>query len=224
MPPVPPPNALPGPNVCENGAIPFSPRAPSRSCRTAVDCRSSFSIASSSERLRCHYRLDVVAGHELDVVHGEHVRGVGHGDCERCARTATAAGSGTCAPSPAGIILMTPASTSKCSRLIEGTPYWRDSRLVISSSRTKPMVTRTRPSFAPEDFCWLRASWSWVWLTRFSLSSSSPIFMGTPARPLKMSPFSIVTGQILCRRRGRCQGCGAQVDFNGTTHLASLAI
>jgi hypothetical protein len=36
----------------------------------------------------------------------------------------------------AGMILMIAGSTSKWSRLIEGTPYWRDSRLVISSSRT----------------------------------------------------------------------------------------
>ena len=36
----------------------------------------------------------------------------------------------------AGMILMIAGSTSKCSRLIEGTPYWRERRLVISSSRT----------------------------------------------------------------------------------------
>ncbi len=34
-------------------------------------------------RLRGHDRLHVVAGHELDVVHGEHVRRVRHGDRER---------------------------------------------------------------------------------------------------------------------------------------------
>jgi hypothetical protein len=34
-------------------------------------------------RLRGHDRLDVVAGHELDVVHGEDVRRIGHGDGER---------------------------------------------------------------------------------------------------------------------------------------------
>ena len=38
----------------------------------------------------------------------------------------------------AGMILMIAGSISKCSRLIEGTPYWRESRLVISSSWTKP--------------------------------------------------------------------------------------
>ena len=35
-----------------------------------------------------------------------------------------------------GMILMMAGSTSKWSRLIEGTPYWRERRLVISSSRT----------------------------------------------------------------------------------------
>ena len=33
--------------------------------------------------LRGHDRLDVVAGHELDVVHGEDVRRIGHGDRDR---------------------------------------------------------------------------------------------------------------------------------------------
>ena len=36
--------------------------------------------------LRRHHRFDVVARHELDVVHGEHVRRVGHRDGERRAR------------------------------------------------------------------------------------------------------------------------------------------
>ncbi len=34
-------------------------------------------------QLRGHDRLDVVAGHELDVVHGEDVRRIGHGDGDR---------------------------------------------------------------------------------------------------------------------------------------------
>ncbi len=34
-----------------------------------------------------HHRLHVVARHELDVVHGEHVRGIRHGDRERGSRT-----------------------------------------------------------------------------------------------------------------------------------------
>ena len=34
-------------------------------------------------RLRGHHRLDVEAGHELDVVHGEHVGGIHHGDGQR---------------------------------------------------------------------------------------------------------------------------------------------
>ena len=51
----------------------------------------------------------------------------------------------------AGMILMIAGSTSKWSRLIEGTPYWRDSRLVISSSLTKPRLTNALPSLPP--FC-----------------------------------------------------------------------
>ena len=42
----------------------------------------------ADRRLGRHDRLDVVARHELDVVHGEHVGGVGHRDRERGARPA----------------------------------------------------------------------------------------------------------------------------------------
>ena len=52
----------------------------------------------------------------------------------------------------AGMILMIAGSTSKWSRLIEGTPYWRDSRLVISSSLTKPRATNAFPSLPPPIF------------------------------------------------------------------------
>src|SRR5581483_2715072 len=37
---------------------------------------------------RRYHRLDVEAGHELDIVHGEHIGRIGHGDGERCAHTA----------------------------------------------------------------------------------------------------------------------------------------
>ncbi len=52
----------------------------------------------------------------------------------------------------AGMILMIVGSTSKWSRLIEGTPYWRESRLVISSSFTKPRDTKALPSLPPPIF------------------------------------------------------------------------
>ncbi len=39
--------------------------------------------ALKNRRFRSHHRLDVEAGHELDVVHGEHVGGIHHGDGER---------------------------------------------------------------------------------------------------------------------------------------------
>ena len=52
----------------------------------------------------------------------------------------------------AGMILMIPGSTSKWSRLIEGTPYCRESRLVISSSLTNPRLTKALPSLPPFIF------------------------------------------------------------------------
>ena len=51
-----------------------------------------------------------------------------------------------------GISLMTTPSISNCERLIEGTPYCLLSRLVISSSLMKPILTRLNPSLPPFDF------------------------------------------------------------------------
>ena len=42
----------------------------------AVELRNRF----ADRRFRSHHRLDVEAGHELDVVHGENVGGIGHRD------------------------------------------------------------------------------------------------------------------------------------------------
>ena len=52
----------------------------------------------------------------------------------------------------AGISLMTAGSISNCVRLIDGTPYCLLSSAVISSSFTKPSLTRIRPSFPPLAF------------------------------------------------------------------------
>ncbi len=52
----------------------------------------------------------------------------------------------------AGMILMIAGSTSKCSRLMEGTPYCRERRLVISSSLTYPSSTNALPSLPPLAF------------------------------------------------------------------------
>ncbi len=70
----------------------WRPRARSgrrRPCAAAVAggrrwrCRSSSAIASTTAGLRGHDRLDVVARHELDVVHGEDVGRVRHRDRQR---------------------------------------------------------------------------------------------------------------------------------------------
>ena len=52
----------------------------------------------------------------------------------------------------AGISLMTAGSISNCARLIDGTPYCLLSSAVISSSLTKPSLTRLKPSFPPLAF------------------------------------------------------------------------
>ena len=52
----------------------------------------------------------------------------------------------------AGTSLMTAWSISKSARLIDGTPYWRLRRAVISSSFTKPSLIRLRPSLPPLAF------------------------------------------------------------------------
>jgi hypothetical protein len=51
-----------------------------------------------------------------------------------------------------GISLMMPGSISNCVRLIDGTPYCLLRRAVISSSLTKPSLTRLKPSLPPLPF------------------------------------------------------------------------
>ena len=51
-----------------------------------------------------------------------------------------------------GISLTIAGSISNCARLIEGTPYCFESRAVISSSLTKPSLTRLKPSLPPLVF------------------------------------------------------------------------
>ena len=52
----------------------------------------------------------------------------------------------------AGTSLMTAGSISNSARLMEGTPYCRLRSAVISSSFTKPSLTRLSPSFPPLAF------------------------------------------------------------------------
>src|SRR5260221_7218876 len=52
----------------------------------------------------------------------------------------------------AGMILMMVGSTSKWSRLIEGTPYWRERGARDSSVRTNPRANKALPLFAPFIF------------------------------------------------------------------------
>ena len=51
-----------------------------------------------------------------------------------------------------GISLMTDESMSNWARLIDGTPYWRLSIAVISSSFTMPSLTSVIPSLPPLAF------------------------------------------------------------------------
>ena len=102
-------------------------------------------------RLRRHDRFDVVARHELDVVHGEHVGRIGHRDGQRRARSAEGdelillRGVGGNQLDDRGIDLELPDDD-------DGTPYCRLRIAVMSSSRTNPSFTRLRPSFPPCAF------------------------------------------------------------------------
>src|SRR5581483_1437609 len=48
----------------------------------------SFFDSFKNRAFRGHHRLDVETGHELDIVHGEDVGGIDHGNRERCAHAA----------------------------------------------------------------------------------------------------------------------------------------
>ena len=104
----------------------------------------------------------------------------------------------------AGMILMMPGSTSKWSRLIDGTPYWRDSRLVISSSLTNPRLTMAFPILPPLRLAWFSASWSCWGEIMFSFSSSSPSLMGMPTPPADAWILDDFERLALSQLRGHC--------------------
>ncbi len=93
-------------------------------------------------------RLDVVARHELDVVHGEHVGRVGHRDRQRGAG-ARERDDLVLLRGLGGNELDDAGSISNWASAIEGTPYCLLRSAVISSSLTKPSLTRLKPSFPP---------------------------------------------------------------------------
>ena len=98
---------------------------------------------------RRHDRLDVVARHELDVVHGEHVGRVGHRDRQRRAG----------ARERDDLVLLRGFGGNQLDdardRFRTGRARSRERRYcllrsaVISSSLTKPSLTRLKPSFPP---------------------------------------------------------------------------
>ena len=53
-----------------------------------LTCAVRFLDAVQNRAFRRYYRLDIEAGHELDIVHGEHVRRINHRDRERRAHAA----------------------------------------------------------------------------------------------------------------------------------------
>src|SRR5205085_11211317 len=68
----------------------------------------------------------------------------------------------------------TAESISKKERLMAGTPYWRERKLVTSSSERKPSFTSTAPSREPDSFCILTACSNCSGVITFSLTSRSP--------------------------------------------------
>ena len=111
----------------------------------------------------------------------------------------------------AGMILMMAGSTSKWSRLIEGTPYWRESRLVISSSVTNPRLTKALPILPPFRFWWFSASWSCWGETMFSFSSSSPSLTGIPTLR-QMLGSSISSGSLSASCEAASPECNVRAD------------
>src|SRR4051812_9220010 len=70
--------------------------------------------------------------------------------------------------------LTTELSISKNERLMAGTPYCRERKLVTSSSERNPSFTSAEPRRAPDSFWVLSACSSCSGVMTFSLTSRSP--------------------------------------------------
>ena len=73
-----------------------------------------------------------------------------------------------------GMSLMTVASISKCERLMEGTPYWRLRKDVMSSSLMNPSLTRLPPIRPPPVCCCWRAWFNCSRVIRAAFTNISP--------------------------------------------------
>src|SRR5215472_13437112 len=86
---------------------------------------------------------------------------------------------------------MTLGSISEYLRLIEGTPYCRESTPVMSSSVINPILVRQLPNLPPLARWNSRAFWSWSCVIKLSLTSISPRrtdIRSTPSKGLHPSP------------------------------------
>jgi hypothetical protein len=130
--------------------------------------------ALDDRAFRGHDRFDIEAGHELDIVHGKDVGGVHHGDGERSADAAERQNLIALGGFVTGISLTTTGSISKYERLMAGTPYWRERKLVTSSSERKPNFTSAEASRVRDSFWSLVACSNCSVVMTFSLTSRSP--------------------------------------------------
>src|SRR2546427_11456035 len=73
-----------------------------------------------------------------------------------------------------GMSFTTVSSTSTLVRLMAGTPYCWERTRVMSSSLTRPSLTRFRPSLPPLVFWYSRASWSFCGVRSPALINISP--------------------------------------------------
>src|SRR5215467_9510681 len=87
----------------------------------------------------------------------------------------------------------TEASISKYERLIAGTPYWRERKLVTSSSVRKLSFTRALPRRQFCSFCTLVACCNCSGVMIFSLTRRSPSLWDMPRAPVYTAENGIRT-------------------------------
>ena len=167
-----PPPAPPSPAAAAGAAAAVAPQLErARRAVVAVD-------RVLEGALRGHDRLDVVAGHELDVVHGEHVRRVRHGDRER--RAGARERQDLVLPRRLGRDDLDDRGVDlevvevDRGHAVLPREQARD-LLVLDEARGS---TKALPSLPPFVFWWFSASWSCCGDTMFSFSSSSPSLTG----------------------------------------------
>src|SRR5215471_15833634 len=122
----------------------------------------------------------------------------------------------------------TAGSISKYDRLMAGTPYWRDRKLVTSSSVRKPSFTSAEPRRQLVSFWTLLACCNCSGVMTFSLTRRSPSRCDIRSISYRSTRPGVVGFPVMCREAacflGERNGGANRVDTNCQRRRITLKV